>query len=377
MRKSMLGVGCLMVALVGCNSQEPESDASYLEGVPEQAALQLQITEDAANEALAGDEDAVASDAVAADLGQLSAALEGDIAEGLHGAQQGIRELNQALRNILGPIVAMVRNTEPDEVQANVAQWGPTVRGATEYRLFVRKGALKRYGWLLQARPEGSDGAYANVAAGSIAVGEVVRRGVGTIGVDLDAFGAVDPTVAARGKILGSFAHGPRGTVLAYALKDFTRGEDDTTPISAAFQGVHLPGGYNRVRLAFHGNLPESASEAEELLLARVRHHRGEGGRADVLVMGGDVADGRVWVASECWDREDGSTFRAVLDCPGDGPGGDQCTVVNTWGDRTACARDLREAELPPLNPEEHMDDSERPEADLLPPDQMPSGDSE
>jgi hypothetical protein len=366
----MLGMGCLMLAMMGCNSQEPETDASYLEGVPEQAALQMQITDDATNEGLAGE-----GEAVAADLGQLSAALEGDVAEGLHDAQRGIRELNEALRNFLEPIVAMVRNTEPDEVQANVAQWGPITRGATEYRLFVRKGVIKRYGWLLQARPDGSDGAYANVAAGGITVGEVVRRGTGTVGVDLDAFGAVNPNVASRGKILASFAHGPRGTVLAYGLKDFTHGEDDTTPISAAFQGVHLLGGYNRVRLAFHGNLPESATDADELLLARVRNHRGEGGRADVLVTGGDIADGHVWVMSECWDRDEGSVFRIVRDCPNDGLGGDTCTAVSQWGEATACLRDLRIAELPPLNPEEHMDDSESPEGDLLPPDTMPTGD--
>lgn len=374
MKTKILAVSCLMLSLAACEGQPEETSNTYLDGVPEQAALELRIADDAQSEGLAGDEDAIASGAVAADLGQLSAALDGEVADGLRGAQQGIRELNEALRRFLGPIVALVRNVEPTEVDANVAQWGPTTRGTTEYRLFVRKGVLKRYGWLLQARPEDSDGAYANVAAGSIAVGEAVRRGVGTVGVDLDAFGTVDPTVASRGKILASFAHGPRGTVLAYALKDFSHGEDDTTPISAAFQGVHLLGGYNRVRLAFHGNLPESATEAEELLLARVRHHRGDGGRADVLVTGGDIADGRVWLTSECWDREEGSTFRAVLDCPGDGPGGDQCTVVSQTGARTACLRDLREAELPPLNPEEHMDDSESPEADLLPPEEMPNG---
>lgn len=377
MKTKILAVSCLMLGLVACEGQPEETSNTYLDGVPEQAALELHVADDAQSEGLAGDDDAVASSAVAADLGQLSAALDGEAAAGLRGAQQGIRELNEALRRFLGPIVALVRNVEPNEVQANVAQWGPTTRGSTEYRLFVRKGALNRYGWLLQARPDDSDGAYANVAAGSIAVGEIVRRGVGTLGVDLDALGAVDPTVAARGRILASFSHGPRGTVLAYALKNFTHAEDDTTPISAAFQGVHLLGGYNRVRLAFHGNLPESATEAEELLLARVRHHRGDGGRADVLVTGGDIADGRVWLASECWDREEGSTFRAVLDCPGDGPGGDQCTVVSQTGARTACLRDLRETELPPLNPEEHMDDSESPEADLLPPDEMPTGEGE
>jgi hypothetical protein len=165
--------------------------------------------------------------------------------------------------------------------------------------------------------------------------------------------------------------------VLAYGLKDFTHGADDTTPISAAFQGVHLVGGYNRVRLAFHGNLPESATDAEELLLARVRNHRGEGGRADALVAGGDIADGHVWVMSECWDPSEGSVFRVVRDCPNDGLGGDTCMLVSQTGEASACLRDLRLAELPPLNPEEHMDDSESPDSDLLPPDEMPSGDGE
>jgi hypothetical protein len=140
---------------------------------------------------------------------------------------------------------------------------------------------------------------------------------------------------------------------------------------------VHLKGGFNRLRLAFHGNLPETTTDAPELVLARVRNHRGTGGRADLLVTGGDIPDGRVWVVAECWDSQNQSKFRAVIDCPVDGIGGAACEVKNTVGTRTACLTDLRTPELPPVTPEEHMDDPQSPEADLIPPDVMPTGAAE
>jgi len=160
-------------------------------------------------------------------------------------------------------------------------------------------------------------------------------------------------------------------------LKDGVRdGLPDETPIDAAFQGVHLKDGFNRVRLAFHGNLPETATNAEELVLARVRHHKGEGGRADLLVTAGDVPSGKVWVVSECWSAGLGSTYRFVRECPGDGIGGDRCVNKSQAGDVSACLGDLAQPELPPAEPEAHMDDPESPEEDLLPPSDMPSGDA-
>ena len=378
MKSSIIALATAL-ALSGCGANQndetvvADGDSEYLQAVPELAAFELSITGDAAVEGVATESETV----VAADdaLGSIGLALEAPVADGLGRSREAIRELNQALRNFLEPIAALVRNTPPDGRIANIAVWGPVTRGTTEYRFAVRRGLLRRFGWVLQARPDGSSDEFTNVAAGKIQLGTVVRRGHGTVGVDLDAFGDVDPTVGAQGKVLASFAHGPRGTVLAYALRDFARAGDDT-PIDAAFQGVHLAGGYNRVRLAFHGNLPETATEAEELVLARVRHRRGEGGRADMIVAGGDVEDGRFWLVSECWSAGLGSVFRRVLDCPGDGIGGERCTERASSGDAAACLGDLAEAELPPLDPEEHMDDSESPEADLVPPEAIPSGDA-
>ncbi|MET0412472.1 MAG: hypothetical protein ABW217_14315 [Polyangiaceae bacterium] len=355
--------------------QRPGPESEYAAGVPELGALAIALTDDTEADGLATDDDAVAANGIADALDEVELDEDG-AADGVVRPGRAVRELNQALRDFLQPIAALVRNTQPDEIQGNLAQWGPVTRGATEYRLFVKRGLLRRYGWLLQARPAGDDGEYANVAAGGIDVGSVVRRGRGTVGVDLDALGDVDPTVAARGKILGAFAHNPAGTVLAYGLKDFTRDAEDTTPIDAAFQGVHLAGGYNRVRVAFYGNLPETATEAEELVLARVRNHRGDGGRADLLITGGDIAAGTIWIASECWDAGLASVYRIVRECPGDGVGGERCEVLSSTGEPSTCLPDLRQPELPPQDPEEHLDDAESPDADLTAPETMPDGEA-
>lgn len=375
-----LGIGIIALGAAACGAQNNERENAFLAGVPEEAALQLSITDDSSSEGLATDDDQIAAAFVSDELGSLgqriSAPAPAATADGLARARDAVQELNQALRDFLQPIAALVRSEDPDQVTGNVAQWGPVTRGSTEYQLFVRKGLLKRFGWLLQARPEGSSADFSNVAAGAIRVGEVVRRGRGVVGVDLDALGAADPTVQARGKVLAAFAHNPAGTVLAFGLKDFTREAGDGTPVDAAFQGVHLKDGFNRVRLAFHGNLPETATNAEELVLARVRHHKGEGGRADLLVTGGDVPNGKVWVVSECWSAGLASTYRIVRECPGDGIGGDRCVANSQRGDLSACLADLAQPELPPADAEAHMDDPESPEEDLLPPSAMPNGDA-
>jgi hypothetical protein len=370
-----LGTGLLLSTVLACGAQQDAEENEFLAGVPEAAALQLSITDDASGEALAGDDARVGAAAASDALGSLSLALvaSGDT-DGLARPREAVRELNEALRNFLQPIVALVRNQEPDEVLGNVAQWGPVTRGETEYRLLVRKGLLRRFGWVLQARASGSGDEFEGVAAGGIRVGEEVRRGRGVVGVDLDLLGALDPTVSARGQVLAAFAHGPAGTVLSYGLRDFARSADDETPIDALFQGVHLSGGHNRVRLAYHGDLPETATDAEELVLARVRHQRGDGGRADLLVTGGDIAEGKVWVVSECWSAGLASTYRIVRECPGDGIGGERCVEQRSSGDASACARGLSLPELPPADAAAHMDDAESPEGELLPPAAMPSG---
>lgn len=359
--------------LLACSSNS-DGDAE-LEGVPEEAAFALSVTDDASTEGSASDDDAIDPTAaeVSSSLDAVTQAVTSNVAPELRNCRDAARALNQALRRFMQPIVLMVRNTEPTTTQGRVKVWGPLTRGETEYRFVLRNGALRRHGWLLEARAAGSDDAFTQVAAGSIAVGFAPRRGKGAIGVDLDALASVDPTVTERGAVLARFAHGAEGSIVGYRLRDFV-GERGTEPVNALVQGVHLKGGTNRVRLAYRGNLPESASSAPELLLARARHQRGVGGRADVVVVGGDVAAGRAWIVTECWDAELAADFRRVVSCPLDGVGGEHCDVVSTSGDATACRAPFEQAELPPTDPETQMEDEESPEGAVTPPATMPDG---
>jgi hypothetical protein len=356
-------------ALAACSSDAKDDT---LDAVPEQAAFQLGVTDDPASEGTATSDDAVdPADEVDDAMDATSAAL--DVAPELARNRRAIAALNAALRSFMQPIVALVRNQPPASVHGDVRTWGPVTRGATEFEFVLRHGTARHYGWLLEARPAGASDAFTVVAAGGITLGYAPRRGRGSLGLDLDALGAVDPTVSARGKLLAGFAHVAGGSVIGYRLANFTPDAATGEPIDALAERVHLAQGVNRVRLAFYGNLPETATAAAELVLARVRHEREAGGRADMLVTGGDVADGHVLVVNECWDKLLASGFRSVRDCPADGLGGDRCELVASRGDESACTA-FAGAELPPLDPNAAMPDAQSVAGDVTPPEAMPDG---
>lgn len=371
----IFGVALGAAALPACGSNKASQGDEFLIGAPEESALQLAVTDDASSEAVATNDDAIdAADEVAQSMSETTAALTGPVAPELVRCREAVRDLNQALRNFMQPIVALVRDTAPTSSTASTRVWGPVTRGATDFRFVMQRGAARHFGWLLEARPDDTTEKFATVAAGGITVGYAVRRGVGSVGIDLDALGALDPTIAARGSLLVSFAHGPNGSTLAYRLRDFTPDPSWKTPVSAVVQAVHLKVGVNRLRLAYYGNVLGTATDQFEFVLARVRHLRDVGGRADSIVTGGDVADGHAWIVSECWDAGLRSAYRVVRDCPADGIGGDQCSEVSTIGDATACAHDVAAADLPPADPTAAMSDPESPEGDLTPPSTMPDG---
>lgn len=358
------------LGLAACATDQTPTDAT--DAVPEQAAFELGVTDDASSEGTATADDAVDP---ATEMGAVvdTATETLDVAPELAAGRHAVRELNEALRRFMQPIVALVRDTDPSSQQGDVRTWGPVTRGETEFVFVLRHGSARHYGWLLLARPAGSTTDYTNVAAGGITVGYAPRRGRGTIGLDLDALGSVDPTVTARGTLLAGFAHAAHGSIVGYRLHAFTPDPANVAPVDALAQRVHLDGGYNRVRLAYYGNVPESATDAPELVLARLRHRRGVGGRADALVTAGDVPDGHVFVVNECWDKALASGYRLLRDCPADGIGGDQCTVVATHGDESACSV-FPTPELPPADALADMSDSESVAGDVTPPEQMPDG---
>ncbi|MGC4067049.1 MAG: hypothetical protein QM784_20910 [Polyangiaceae bacterium] len=270
----------------------------------------------------------------------------------------------------------MLRSTEPTHHAGALKMWGPIVRGATSYRFFLRKTSAVRWGWRLDARAADSDDAYERVAAGEITVGARERRGAGKMGFDLDALSALDPTVTAKGQILVGFHHGETGTSVAYALKDFARSQEDEG-IDALLRAIHLENGFNRVRLAYRGNVEGTASDAEEVVLSRLRHRADLGGRSDSLVFQGDVAEGETWVISECWSASLESTYREVRSCPRDGIGGDRCVSVSRTGDASDCPTVLREIELPPADANAEMNDTFDPNTEVTPPSDVPEVEGE
>jgi hypothetical protein len=371
----ILGALLSASALSACGANKPADSDDYLTGAPEVSALQLGLTDDAATEGLATADDSIdATEQITESLDESTSALTSQVDPDLANCRAAVRDLNQALRSFLQPIVALVRNTEPTITSSSSKEWGPVTRGATDFRFVMHRGAARHFGWLLEARPTASTAAFSTVAAGGITVGYAARRGVGSVGIDLDTLGMLDPTVAARGSLLASFAHGPSGSTLAYRLHDFTPDPLQKTAVDAVVQGVHLKLGFNRLRLAYYGNVPGSASSADEFVLARVRQLRGIGGRADSLATGGDIVNGKVWVVSECWDGELKSVFRSVRECSTGSTDGTSCNAVSTTGDASACATDVADAELPPSDPNAAMSDPESPEGDVAPPVSMPDG---
>lgn len=366
-------LGIVACALPACGgSKDAASEDEYLAAAPELSALQLGVTDDPSTEATATEADAVdAAEQITQAISDSTGSLQ--VAPELRHCRQAVSALNQALRDFMQPIAALVRNTAPTTVD-RVRSWGPVTRGATEFQFVMRRGLARHFGWVLEARPAGTSQDYTVVAAGGITVGYAARRGVGTVGVDLDRLGALDPTVVARGSILARFAHAPNGSTLAYRLHDFSPDPAQNSGIDALIQGVHLQPGFNRLRLAYHGNVEDTATDAPELVLARVRQMRDEGGRADLIVTGGDVADGKAWAVSECWSPALESVYRIVRDCPADGIGGDSCEVVSTTGDANACPHDLLAADPAPADPLTPMSDPQSPEGDLTPPSAMPDG---
>lgn len=344
----------------------------YNNGVPELAAVQMSITADPTSEGVATQADAVDPAALASDefVATLDAAGAGT--GDLNGARATVRDVNQAFRNALLPIAAMVRNTPPTMDRADLHVWGPVTRGATEYRFFMIHPALHTFKWRLDARVSGTLDAYSRVAAGEIAVGVAARRGLGVAGFDLNVLSSVDPNVMAKGVVLAGFAHGTLGTTLAIGVKGFTRDPASEPAVDALFQEIQLANHVNRLRLAYRGNLEGTATDAQELVLARVRHRAGVGGRSDMIATSGDVPDGHAWVVSQCWDASLAQGYRIVRDCSASDIDGASCTVVSTVGDVAACDVNLRTAELPPTDPNQAMTDADNPNADVTPPTSIP-----
>lgn len=366
-----------LFASAACSTTDTATTSEELEGVPEVAAVEMRLTGSAPADGTATEADAVNVEEFVAEELEQSNVPPTTTATDLLQVRGAVKQLNESVREFLGPVAAMVRDTEPTKQVGKLRLWGPVTRGATEYRFLLRHAGVHRYGWRLEARLADTSDAYRRVASGEIVVGAQARRGVGVMGFDLNELRAVDPTVIAQGQVLLGFKHGDLGTSVGYAVRGFTRDPATHAGVDALLRAVHLQSGFNRVRLAYHGNVEGTATAAEELILARVRHRAGVGGRSDVVAIAGDVPTGEALVVSQCWNAALESGFREVRTCPLDSLLGANCVVTKAEGDASACPELLRNAELPPIDPAAPMTDADDPNSDVAPPAEMPLVDGE
>jgi len=267
--------------------------------------------------------------------------------------RDAIKSLNQGLKDAFGPVEQLVLTSGPSQTQGQVYKYGPYDQGGFSYLLSVVRVAGNHYGWRLEVKKTtDADTAYVRFAAGTTfkVPSDQVHRGRGTIGVDLDAYKSVVDTYPGQGKLFVGFSHHGFGAAaadagvgqsktLVYGLKNFSADTSKWQPVDAVFY-AHKNGlsGVTSVRVASYADIAEIPNDtpAKELLLGRARYNPGVGGRAEVAVMGGDLA-GKIFFGRECWDRAESLVFRATALCAmGEAPGSGTCTWTTT-GSEAAC----------------------------------------
>jgi hypothetical protein len=365
MSKSMM-LGAALV-LAACGKDGAVEDTEFVEATPDLAGTALEINGEAAAEEGAA--------MIAEGFGVNQGELNGQGPEFLENARLEVKALNSALKEAITPIVELVNKGGADAQPGDVLVYGPTDRANATFKFTIKKVTQRRFVWKLQARPLGStdDAAYKLVAAGGLAKGELAHRGRGTLGINLDNLKAVSTpgTFAGQGKMMASFAHtAGNDKTLAYRLAGFTPNAANHEPVTGAFVGHRrLPSGATRIRVLGKYNLQNSPSAEKENVIAAVRWIPGIGGRADIIASGGDIAAGKVYIGSACWDRQEMEKFRILRLCTkADGQAPANCEVVpnSVVGTREACPGAELGGEINP--PSGSPDDvSQEPDAPVEP----------
>ena len=324
-RQSFLVAGLFLVAACG-SSSGPDP---YQSAVPTFSGLSAEVSgasSEGASLTASTPEAALIAPAPGAEL-QASTSPEW-----LPKIREAIRSLNQGLKDAFGPVERLVLTNGPSQTRGEVYIYGPYDQAGFSYLLSVVRVAGNHFAWKLEVKKTGdADSAYVRFAAGTTfkVPSDQVHRGRGTIGVDLDAYKTVVTTYPGQGKLFVAFSHhgfGPaaadagvtgQSKTLVYALRNFSADTSKWQPVDAVFY-AHKNGlsGVTSVRVASYADIPEIPNDtpAKELLLGRARFNPGVGGRAEVAIMGGDLA-GKIFFGIECWDRAESLVFKATALC--------------------------------------------------------------
>ena len=362
LRRAALVVAALALAACGRPDQE------FINGTPDFAALSMEISGDASEGAAAVDPDRTGLVQTESAVGSASAYLIG--------ARDTVKALNGALRAILTQLVNLINSEDPSAPQADLRVYGPRDTEFATFKLTLKKIEVNKYGWKLEAKPlGGTDDQYVPVIAGWMAKGALPHRGRGVIGIDLDAYGTVtsDPNYHGQGKLLSGFAYVGNSKVLAYKLNAFTPNSTVNAPLTAAFVGYrNLDTNFTAIRIASWTNIDQTATLAPELILTRLRHKIGVGGRADIVAAKGDLPTGEFYWGTGCWNAAEEEVVKILRHCTTTISEA-TCTVVGTSvGTIDLCHADVTQA---PPAADENVDSQESgsPDGTLAPPATFPT----
>jgi hypothetical protein len=248
--------------------------------------------------------------------------------------QQGVRGLNEYVRAIVGSVEQMTKLPYAEPV-TGVRVYGPADLPAGApvgtFQLTVQRLDLVGpdvYRWKLEAKRVGA-GTFQVVLAGQLRTGALAHRGRGFLGIDLDALAAAlnppggAPVWVGAGKILVGFSHVGGAKSVAYLLKGFDPDVTDAAPpVDAAFVGHRLADGRTRVRVVAVADMVVPAGQvtgqtASELLLSRAGWLPLRGGRAAVVVAGGDVpgAPDSFLLGVSCFNVAQQEVYRDLFTC--------------------------------------------------------------
>ncbi|WP_224372598.1 hypothetical protein [Hyalangium versicolor] len=361
MSKSMM-LGAALV-LGACGGKDSVDDAEYVEATPDLSGTALEINGEAAAEEGA----AMIVDGFGVNQGELN----GQGPEFLENARLEVQALNSAIKEAITPMVELVNKGAAEARPGDVLVYGPSDRANATFTFTIKKVTPQRFVWKLEARPLGSTDGSANklVAAGGVTKGVVAHRGRGTLAINLDNLKAVSTpgAVTGQGKLMASFAHtvGDDKT-LAYRLSNFTPNPANHEPVTGAFVGHRRqPSGATRVRVLGKYNLEGTSSAAKENVIAAVRWIPGLGGRADIIASGGDIAEGRFYIGSACWDRQEVEKFRILRLCTKaqlQTPASCEVVAGSVVGMREACPGTELAGEISPPS-DDPSDISQEPDA--------------
>jgi hypothetical protein len=272
-----------------------------------------------------------------------------NVPELLDKAHRAANAVDVGVRAALDPVKALIR-TAPQQNDDHIV-YGPADVGSGNYQFTLRKlSQAQHFAWKLEARPPNSSGSMSLVAGGTIAVGNMPRRGRGVFGVDCSAMSTADASVTCRGQLLMGFAHTNDGDkILNVGLKGYTPDMSVSAPMDAKVFDWRHGDTVNHVRVVAKTNLSATATPVLETVAIKLTWMKDVGVRADAVASGGDIPQGQVVKVDTCvpasLDQSQATTTTET--CNSDGSG---CTMAA--GSMTlSCGAGLETADEPNPDP--------------------------